>query len=1095
MKFLIIPFLIAVVFLKTSSAQKIELINSGELIKHAAMLYDSGKYKDGLLELNKVSRSDTNYVWSIYEKAIDCEADSQFSQAIKYCEEGLSLKEQREYGPDIYNTYGNTLNDMGQADKAVKVFDSAIARYPAYSLLYFNKGIVLMALKRPGDAELWFQKALLINPYMYSAHYQLGLVALQQGKIIPAFLCFIGYLLANPEGKYMSMSIKMLDEISKSTDDILEFKNKRTVAPDENYQAVEDIVLSKIALDKAYKPIISLDDAISRQIQAVFEKLEYRETNSDFYIQYYLPYYKQVFSGGKFELFINHSFANVKIPIIQDYNKKNKKALEGFVNDAADYFNLIRSTRELFYRKRDTVTERYIIEQNKLLGKGAVINNGKTLTGHWEFYYPAGNLKGLGNYNSTGGREGDWTYYFQSGKLKAKEGYKNGKQEGLQEYYFENGNPSSIENYMNDKPEGLVTSYYYTGNVKSTVNYKLGKKDGEEKEFYANGNLQSTNNYTAGTLTGPSHEYYKSGGIKSIGQYNNGKTDGPYKSYYESGAVSGEGQLNKDNAEGEWKFYYENGKVKEKRSYIANAEEGLHEEYFENGQLSDTYIAKKGKINGEATYFDEDGKFFSKYIYENNTIKSVKFFDKSGAQISASDGYDIVRYTPDGHKKSHAQYDKKGNQQGVDSLFYASGSIRETDEYKDDQPNGLSVSYYLNGTKKSELNMTNGKEDGLYTSYYVNGKPESSGWIVDGDNQGQWEYYDELGRLTARSNFLNGDLNGFKEEYLPNGKKKTEQKLYLGWLEKLVQYDPAGNIIEQDSFPKGSGKYTLRYPNKQIMAQCNYVKGDFDGPYKTYYFDGSTESSYFYKKGILDSTFTSYYYGGVKEYTGRYKYGNKWGTWTLYDEDGKLYSTTVYANDMMNGEKTFYFPSGNKELVSVYKDDLLNGFNDKYDPDGTLAYRVNFENDYAKTYTYLGKDSKLLQQIPLDSKNGVVKTYFPDGKPSRECVYKDGKKCGTDVTYYDNGQVKSIDTAMYGIAEGLSKEYSKEGKLRSLYQYVIDNANGICREYNEKGMLKKEMTYENGISNGPTKYYDENGKLIKTLTYYYGTLISATNEK
>lgn len=217
------------------SAQKIELINSGELIKKATTLYDSGQYKQALAIYNKINRNDTNYVWSLYERAVSCEADSQYKQAIAYYEEALSLPEQREYEPDIYNEYGNALQDLGQTEKAMSVFDAAIAKYPSYSLLYFNKGVVQLGLKRYAEAEALFQKALMVNPYMYSAHYQLGLVALKQGKIIPAYLCLSGYLLMNPEGKYWSKAITLLDQLSRGKDEVLEYKNNRTLNPDDNY--------------------------------------------------------------------------------------------------------------------------------------------------------------------------------------------------------------------------------------------------------------------------------------------------------------------------------------------------------------------------------------------------------------------------------------------------------------------------------------------------------------------------------------------------------------------------------------------------------------------------------------------------------------------------------------------------------------------------------------------------------------------------------------------------------------------------------------------------------------------------------------------
>lgn len=1069
------------------------------MLKKGIELSDSGHHKQAMALFNKVSRSDTNYVWALYEKALTCEADSQYNEALKYCQEGLGLKEQRDYEPDIYNTYGNILNEMGQSDQAIKVFDTAIAKYPSLSLLYFNKGVAYLTAEKPADAETWFQKSLIINPYMYSAHYQLAIAALRQGKIIPSFLSAVAYLLMLPDGRYSSKSIALLAAITKSTDEILDFKNKRTEAMDESYQEIEDIVLSKIALEKEYKSIISIDDPISRQIQAVFEKIEYKESDKDFWMQYYIPYFKHVYDNKKFEPFIYHVFSNVQIKVIEDYTKRNKKLLDDFTADAADYFNIIRASRQLNYALRDSVTDRYYYENGKLVAKGVLLNKGKTLTGHWEFYYPAGNIKSRGEYSASGEREGDWLFYYASGKLKTKEHYANGKLEGPQESYFDNGNISSQENYTNNLLDGTATNYYYAGCKSSVIGYKLGKKDGEERKFYSNGNLQTVNNFVLGAVTGTSTEYFKSGKLEETEEFSNGKAEGAFKLYHENGNLSVEGQNVKDNGQGVWKYYYSDGKLKETRTYVNDVEEGPHVSYFENGLVSENYTTKKGKINGEATYFYEDGKLFAKCMYDNGAVKLLTYYDKAGKALSSSElknnVIDIVSYSIDGHKKAHFFYNQKGDLNGPDTLFYPSGKINQINQYKNGDATDVSVSYYLNGNKKSVANMANGKENGYYESFYTNGKTQSEGWKQDGQSEGEWDYYDELGRLTEKYYYLDDEINGYKEDFLPNGQKTTEQKYHRGWLEKMTQFDKTGKVMAVDSFPKATGKYTMIYPGGQLMVQANYVNGDFDGPYKTYYFDGSLESSLFYIKGLKDSTYTTFYYGGAKDTEGHYKGGYKSGIWKVYEEDGKLFSTTPYSYDEMNGTKTYYFPNGGKDITLSYKDDDLDGPVIKYDPDGTLVDQVNFVKGSAQTYTYLGKDNKLLPPISLDSTKGVLKTYFPNGKPSRLSGYSDGVKNAAEIIYHVNGNVRLTDTTVYDISEGLSTEYYPNGKVKSEYHYLTDNVTGVCKEFNDKGILIKEMTFENGVSHGPTKYYNETGKIIKTMVYYYGTLVSVTNEK
>jgi tetratricopeptide (TPR) repeat protein len=211
-----ILFLLFFAAVTTTFAQKTGLINSGEILKQGAVLHDSSEYKKALQLYDKISRSDTNYVRCLYEKALTSESDSQYVKAINYCREGLALKEQREFEPDLYTIYGCTLSDMKEYDQAIKVFDQAIAKYPHTALLYFNKGIALIGQNRYPDAELMFQKTLIVNPYLYSAHYQLALAAIQQGKLIPAFLGCVGYLLMSPQGRYFSKSINMLTQISKA---------------------------------------------------------------------------------------------------------------------------------------------------------------------------------------------------------------------------------------------------------------------------------------------------------------------------------------------------------------------------------------------------------------------------------------------------------------------------------------------------------------------------------------------------------------------------------------------------------------------------------------------------------------------------------------------------------------------------------------------------------------------------------------------------------------------------------------------------------------------------------------------------------------
>jgi len=332
-------------------SQKDPPILSAELAQAGDDLLDSGDYKKALSFFDQIDRNDSNYTRSLYGRALCYQADSQYKKAIEYCEEALK-QDKANLRPMIYNAYANMLGDVGETEKSLATFDEAIKKYPAYSKLYFNKGIELFYKDRYAEAESVFRETLMVNPYEYSAHYYLGLSAIRQGKIVPAFLSFVGYLLINPGGKYEKQCVNILASMASAKDEILEYKNKRTSDGNENFSLTEEILLSKIALEKEYKLAVSLDDPIFRQIQVVCEKLEYKEDDPDFWMQYYVPYYKKLFSENKFEPFVYWSFENVKLKEIQDYNKKNKKIIERFVTETAAYFDQIRSTRVLPFTKR-----------------------------------------------------------------------------------------------------------------------------------------------------------------------------------------------------------------------------------------------------------------------------------------------------------------------------------------------------------------------------------------------------------------------------------------------------------------------------------------------------------------------------------------------------------------------------------------------------------------------------------------------------------------------------------------------------------------------------------------------------------------------
>ncbi len=1093
MKHLICTSLFCLSLFSLNAQQHNPLINAKELIQQAVELHDQGKFPEAIEMYKRIPYGDSSYYQALYEMGLSQMQDSQYVAALVTVEKGLRKPNDR--WPEFYALKGNLTDDMGDSEKALRIYDTALLLYPANTELHLNKGTTLLKLKRFQEAEEVFKQGILINPYQASCHYKLGYAAYNQGKILQSFLSFTYYLMLQPSGRYQGLSIGYLSAIGKAGDDIQELIRNRTGEPGDNFSTVEKILLSKIALDKKYEPLLKLDDPISRQMQVVFEKMEYDETDTDFWMQYYVPFFKNIFEEKNFEPFVYRLFANVKIEVIQDYVKKKEKQVQGIVDLAVAYCNQIRITRELNYAKRKTMPALYHFENGRLYGKGTLTGEGQEekLTGDWEFYYSPGNLSGKGRYDDKGERTGKWQYFHFNGKTKGFQFFKDGKLEEREQFFYNNGNASTDAIFRNDVENGLTTTNYYTGIPLSYTNYKDGKRYGERKVLGTNGLPLSIENYRNDTLHGPFITYHKNGVKESDGTYENGKLKGAYRSWHDNGQLSMEGSYTNGELQGPWKQYHENGKLKINETFEKGKVSGEYAEYYENGQLFHKCVYVNGKASGEVNYFDRDGKLFFIYTYDGDVTKLARYFDKSGKEVGVSERkskrLNLTTYYPDGYKRSEAEYNDKSEIIGPEVYYYRSGVKSSENSYEDGNLNGLSVTYFPNGKKQATTEYVNGEKHGYHQLFYKHGQVEEEGWYQEDKLEGDWLNYNELGDLSTRTHYFKNDLHGIRTEYFPNGKIYNETIYNSGWIDEFIQYDTLGKVIQHQAFKNASGKQVVLQLNGKPYSESVYHHGDLHGELKFYFYDGKVNSVQYYKYGLQDSIYRSYYLNGKPAKEGQYKLGNRTGTWKTYYSSGKLNVTETFENGELNGKRFYYHENGKLDSETDMLDGDRHGLVKKYDETGNLAYQLRFEYDLPVGYSYLDKTGKLVPEIPIPGGSGNIKTYFTNGNVSAVFTYKDGKTYGDNLLYHFNGKLWVQSSDSCSVSNGPYKTFYANGQIRNDYVFRYDNLHGFYKEYSEKGILLEDGYYYNGSAHDITRIYDETGKLKETQIYYYGRLL------
>ncbi|MEP0213642.1 MAG: hypothetical protein ABJD66_10535 [Cellulophaga sp.] len=293
--------------------------------------------------------------------------------------------------------------------------------------------------------------------------------------------------------------------------------------------------------------------------------------------------------------------------------------------------------------------------------------------GKWKEYYENGNLSILSKLP-----DGIHKVFYKNGNLKIKGQFKNSLEDGLFKEFYENGKLKSITEY----PNGESIEYYPDGKtIKLKVKFNsLRKENGNYISYYETGNLESTGNFKNGLKDGiwKYFDYYSSEEkVVRITEYNN-ELKINEKRFFENGdyyiitlnkeplsiepisesllfdyekynaslynkdnQLIGEGKMSGVKYKsGRWKFFYTTGELKKIAYYRRNVEVGNEKEYYKSGQIKSIRLSsikyseyhpngklkltgkmRGDKLDGECVFYDINGKFKKKVIYQFGNIK------------------------------------------------------------------------------------------------------------------------------------------------------------------------------------------------------------------------------------------------------------------------------------------------------------------------------------------------------------------------------------------------------------------------------------------------------------------------------------------
>lgn len=586
-------------------------------------------------------------------------------------------------------------------------------------------------------------------------------------------------------------------------------------------------------------------------------------------------------------------------------------------------------------------------------------SNGK-LNGKYLAYDKAGNITDDLNYVMDN-RDGKSLEFYDGKVLKSEAEYKNGKIiSPSYKAYFPNSVLSREITYVNDLPKV------------STNNMSNGKKS-YEAIYDKEGNIESYEYYNTFGDKIFKENYSKQGEIKAGFQFEPNKpkpievsvNKGTYTIKDFDGTVITKGQYEKGQKKGEWNYFYRSGVLRSKENFVNGKESGLNYNYnldtrtssiynyvndtivgiyesYDNGRLASTYHYNRGNLNGPRKSYRPDGSLLSESFYIEDELYSKSYTYWQNGKINSVIEYTdstplkMQTFNPDGKMENDIDYKNKSGK--VTSTYFNGNEIHEYNMI-----NGILNGKYLVKDKSGKTivdnNYLNGSRDGAYFRSGPTGAPFVETHYVAGKIHGFSKYYDLVGNLRLSDPYIFSENTGIVTRYYHNKSKfsecnqfddsqegemkyynqKGETVLILGYENNALVYfkkmDKDGKLTEKTDVKLQTANITSTYPNGKTAIAINFDRGNINGKFSIFSFEGKPEFEANYDLGLLSGNRIEYYANGKIYKKENFQKGYYEGLQEFFKEDGKLWLTAEYKNDDMHGLCKIY----NNGVLSVTK--------------------------------------------------------------------------------------------------------------------------------------------------------------------------------
>ena len=1073
------------------------LVDSGSVIAKGIIEHDKEAYEEAIEYYDMVHENDTNYIWSLYEKAYSLTAMEKYEEAIPILEDGVALESTLYF--DFLTMLHSVYYDLDRFDEGIAMFDKAIEQFPYNYTLYYNRAVSKEKKGSILGAFEDYKETIRLNPFHSLSHYRLATICAHEGLLTQAMLSYNTFLLLEPGTKRALSVLIEFDEFASGKFDAKPSGVDVRSFEEEAFENLDAIIKSKVALNKKLEIPTKVDYACIRQNYAIFQKLKYDENSENWWMKTYVPFYKQIMEKDYFVDFTHYILLSSPNEAISKLVKKNLKGVKTFSNWAFPEWRSMRDQSEIMFDGKKQKVKHHYDDDGRLQALGELLPNGYS-EGYWEFFYQNGRMAAVGNFDNDK-RVGDWIYYYNNGNVKESVSFKDDNREGEMTLFYDNGQMKEKGMVKAGNAEGKFVYFSKYGTRNGIAEYDNGDQVGLAQYFFLDETPKYELNFKDNEIDGVFKEYYPQGMLYAETTFKMGEKNGVRKKYHKNGELAGEEIFVDDIAEGPWKEYYDNGQMSAEGTMKKGKLFGKRTGYFSNGTVADVAeYNENGEQSGTFKTYDYDGLLSYEFDYKNGEIRAYRYYDKTGKIIKEatkkSGALAFEGFWPDGTKKLKGSYSLGSNARDGDwTYFNKYGVVKTKSKHDNGAQNGLTKEYHDNGALHYEINYKDDEQNGYYKSYYINGSSGFEGWVVDDKQEGEWiSYYKDGKTINKKLWYLNGELDGRQYYYAPNGKLDDVSVYDNGQFIVEEIYDTTGTLIQTLEITGETKDYTFLGASGNKSRTTRMAGLEHNGQFTWYFSDGSISSEANYVNGEIHGLLKEYYVNGQLSKEGTYVYGNRDGVWKEYFMDGTIKRMFNYDNGNAEGEWKWYHYNGTLETVKQFKNDLPFGEGYYYDPNGVLRLVRYYDGNNGKMIGYASPDAtgkKADEKVAINENEAetIVQGFFPNGNPSFDYKIEHGYSTGVFLNYYENGQLHERISYKKGYEDGIREEYFENGQLRFQTTISLGERHGSFTRYYENGQIAEESQFFYGMHHGPSKFYDKSGQLTASYNWYAGEIM------